>query len=201
MSRRRGDANVLDEQVQQLIHSDDNKELFSETKIALCIEKSAEKRFWDRVKLWSSGKNAIEFASIGVGKIQEIEDEGERFTMLYVDDFIDLPAYNLYRKYSFTAAIEDIRKVLESKFSILMIHTHPSGDLEPSPDDKALALIADQINKRPLLHIIVNSKGEKKIFNFLSCWNCPHNPFYKVKGGRKKVGNHSREERGEGLPA
>lgn len=187
---------MLDQQIQKLIEGEEEEELRSELKIALCIEKDAEKRFWERVKLWSSeGKNGetpVELGSIGVGKMQEIEDNGQRFTMLYVQDFIDLPAYNLFRQYSVSFIIEDIKKVLKNRFACLMVHSHPSGNLEFSPEDKALAFIVDEIAGRPLLHIVVNVKGEKNILHFLPCWNCPHSLFgKKVKEVKGRDGNNT----------
>jgi DNA repair protein RadC len=60
------------------------------------------------------------------------------------------------------------RAVVESAAAVITVHNHPSGDLEPSPDDLALSrnlVRAGEILGIDVLdHLIVNSKREFRSF-------------------------------------
>ena len=153
---------------------------------AICIEEKAEKRFWERVKLWSEGENPQEWAAIGVGSIRDVVEDGRPITMVYVDDWIELPAYNLYRQHSISVALKDIKKIAERYNPLLFAHSHPSGAAEFSPADKALAfLVESEVVKRPMFHVVVTPKKEVKIAHFIHCWNCPFSIFKNFGRGGK----------------
>lgn len=172
--------NVIDRQIQGLINTGQHNDLrpdLQRQNLELCIKPEADQTFWERVKIWSSQPNPIEWAAIGVGLMRDLEDEGRSFTMLLVEEFIDIPAYNLYRQRSVDFLVSDIEKITRHRLPLIMMHSHNNEKLEFSPQDTATAIIIDAAMGRPLIHIIVNSERQMKLLHLMACWNCPNSIF------------------------
>lgn len=149
-------------------------------KIALASQ--LEKKIEERLFLWSKSSMPVEWACVLIGAIR-LDGEEE---VPIVEDFFELPAFNLNREHGLVINLNDIARIAEKFYVIGLYHSHPSGDLMPSPSDIATFLYTDILIGRPLLYIIASPGGSKLILSFASCHSCPNSFFKLITEIRKK---------------
>ena len=126
-------------------------------------------RLKDRVKLWADGKNPVEWACVLTGLVKGVNEN------LYevVDDFYELPIYDVCRRQNQLAIlVEDILKVHNGKKYIIgLLHTHPSGNLAPTPFDIYMFMHLDLQIGRSLRYLIVGPDSQQEIYHFQKLWD------------------------------
>lgn len=156
----------------------------------IALPPELDDRIKERIKLWSQGKNQVEWPCVLTGHMRASKD-----LILYeVTDFFELPSYNANRQHGLLICLDDVLKVAEKNFIVALLHTHPSGNLIPSASDLATFLAVDNLLGRPLLYIIASPDDKKLILSFEKCRDCKHSPFKllgkqntrKQKGGEKR---------------
>jgi len=159
--RRRG-RGVKFRIVQDVGHiSDDTKLLVSE---------SAGRRVSEMVALWSTNP-AREWACILLGELRVVGGTPH----LVVTEIVDLPPLASSSTF-LVGALDDVRRIVEfyGERVVGTLHTHPSGDLYPSPEDMTFFIACDLIAGKPLKHVIVAPSGDSVVYSLYRCWNCPH---------------------------
>lgn len=151
------------------------------------IDPEVDKRLRERIELWSRGK-PVEWACALIGRT--VSKSGE--TLVTVEDFVDLVAYNVHRKHGIAISLEDLKRVAERYSVVGLLHTH-AKNLEPSANDIAIALYAEMMSSNPLIHVIASSK-EWLVFSFEKCWKCP-NSFFSLLKSREDSRKVHRDER------
>jgi len=154
----------------------------------ISCDRRTYERIMDRVKLWTEGRNPVEWACVLTGGVIKMV-KGEPHQV--VDDFYELPIYDVTRRQNYLSIlVEDILRIHAIKKHIVgLVHTHPSGDLKPSTFDMYLFMHLDLQIGRPLKYVIFNPEGEHEVFDFQGLWD--HGAFAdlskKVKADMKKA--------------
>ncbi len=165
--------------IEQLIH-----------KGTIALPPELDDRIKERIKLWSQGKNQVEWPCVLTGQMRASKD----LILFEVTDFYEIPSYNANRQHGLLICLDDVLRVADKNFVVALLHTHPSGNLLPSVSDLATFLAVDNLLGRPLLYIIASPDGKKLILSFERCRDCEHSPFKllakqnarKQKGGEKR---------------
>lgn len=141
----------------------------------IAVLPDVNEKIQERITLWSNSKPPSEWSCVGTGKLLLKDDD----VIPLVQDFYELPAWNLNRQHGYTVCLDDIARIAQEHFVIALIHSHPSGNLFPSSGDLATFLYADLLIERPLVYIIAGPDGSKLILSFAKCWGCKDS-FFKL---------------------
>lgn len=167
-----------------------------EGKIAVLPE--INKKIQERITLWSNNKPPSEWSCVGTGKLLLQEDDA----LPLIQDFYELPAWNLNRQHGYTICLDDIARIAQDHLVLTLIHSHPSGKLFPSSGDIATFLYTDLLLGRPLIYIIAGPNGSKLILSFGKCWECQDSFFNLIRkmsrensGGERSHGKYPHQER------
>lgn len=117
------------------------------------------------IKLWSSGKDGIEWAGVLVGGYESVDGR----IKAAITDVVTLPAWNIAnREHSIQVLVEDFERIKKARQAAGMIHSHPSSDLLPSIADWSLFLYLHALHENDgLIFIIANEDGSDfAIYNF-----------------------------------
>jgi DNA repair protein RadC len=102
-----------------------------------------------------------------------LKEKREFFGVVYLDTKNKPVAHEVVSVGTLNASIVHPREVfrraiVESAAAVILVHNHPSGDLEPSPDDREITRQLVEAGKilgiEVLDHIIVN--GRREFFSF-----------------------------------
>jgi len=147
------------------------------------FEQSVLERIQERVGIFSSSDNPVEWGCVPIGKPKVLKDEA----IVPVTDFVELPLWNLSRSKGLSILLDDILKISKRKFVVGLLHSHPNDDLMPSSSDLATFLYTDVLLGRPLIYMIVSPNKQRKplILHFRACHECP-NSFFKILKNLKK---------------
>ena len=125
----------------------------------------------DKIKLNNSKKVFDHFKDLFIDETQE------NFYAIYLDTKSNLISYRLLFKGTINTSCVHPREIfkyafLESAYSIIVIHNHPSGDASPSKEDINLTSILFEIGKLmsiPIVdHIII---GNNEYYSFYEYMN------------------------------
>jgi len=120
-----------------------------------------------------------------------------------VDDFYELPTYDVNRTNKLVISLGDIEEIARKKNIIAIEHIHPHSEPWPSLADLATMLSIDILLQKPILHIIANTDGKRLILCFQKCHEC-ENSFFKFLFSKrtevkKENGQHTLPEGWKGL--
>jgi proteasome lid subunit RPN8/RPN11 len=120
-----------------------------------------------------------------------------------VDDFYELPTYDINRTNKLVISLGDIDEIARKKNIIAIEHIHPHSEPWPSLADIATMISIDILLQKPILHIIANTEGKRLILSFQKCHECENSFFkfllFKKTEVKRKNGQHTFPEGWEGL--
>lgn len=106
-----------------------------------------------------------------------IDEKQENFYALYLDSKSNLISYKLLFKGTINSSTVHPREIfknafLESAYSIIVMHNHPSGDTTPSKQDEETTISLMQIGKLMAIpvvdHIIIGSESYFSFYEYLN---------------------------------
>lgn len=158
--------------------------MVEENEIRVLVNRKAEERLLRRIRVWSSLSCKPNLIFAGIGKLEDLVEADGRATIARIEDFIEIPFQINYARRQLEIYAEQLRKLAKTELPISIIH-FDAGNIEFSELDRAISLFEDLILGRPIFHFKIDSKGCRKLLNFIGCWNCLHSPLFTKKRGQE----------------